>query len=816
MPLFSFPQFDRYCPAFIRVSIVRASFIKAAVIVFVFCISIFGSPAAYLFGSQTNTLPDIDRTRLSGITDDSPLARSSDKSGWDYLFGILRNCSEKDIENADAISTAIPAGFLEMNRQPVEYRGRWIRITGKLLRCEFIPVKPDDSPFAVENNKDGKVQKQAGFYQSWIVLPDRKDIPVCVCSLEIPDGVDTEGNDITLPVSVSGIFYKRLLYLSDGDEEVHTPLILAKNINVLEFPKPEQAEKATAGRKYSWDTYLFSSVGLLVALWILLRTRSKKVRKNSSETGIIEPLHDENKTVANSSDDTQNLPPSKARFWFIPLFILSGIFGTSSQLYGEEDVVAEGKIDAEFTRTQLLQTDEYTWDALGDEKVPLEQQRDLVLTLLERLTHSVPASFLRENIAVTFPGSKENPPLYLTEDPAQYRGKVFRLNGTLTSAEIIPLNPAEQKALEIPAIYRCRINVSINNPVEVWTAFTPESLCKKEKINANTQEKVAITGIFIKRINRENKEAPLTPVLSGDAPHIPVLVAPRLEWFPNNYLGSLGMDFGTFEQVPVLKTADIKEKELKNIPFSLSLLNRKELIRRAFKFTTADKEPFYGMLKAVSKTPQGRIEQEARRELQKESKEQSRSPAVPLFNRPAEMQGKPVLLTGTARRVLPTLVEDEEVKKIYGIDKYYQIYLFTEDSQNNPLVICTTSLPKDMPTGSAPDYAEIISVGAFPYKLWVYESSEKLEDSGKTGEKHPESYKPSYAPMLIGRCPIWHSKPKDAAAKTDAKKFGSGLPDEVKTGFTVVLFVALFGIWIFMRRLKSFKPDKTIEFKLRK
>ncbi|MCL2743729.1 MAG: hypothetical protein FWE67_07755, partial [Planctomycetaceae bacterium] len=552
----------------------------------------------------------------------------------------------------------------------------------------------------------------------------------------------------------------------------------------------------------------------------------KKKKKLPDSVNMSENISDselgEGKTVVNSSGHTQFMPPVNAKFWFIPIFILFGISGSSSLLYAEDEVLPVGKIDAEFVQTQLLQTDEYIWDALGDAKVPLEQQRDSVLELLDRLRRYVSAGFMKENITASFPNRYGNsaagipmPLSVLTSDPAQYRGKVFRLTGTLVgNVEIVPLNPAEQKAMEIPAIYRCRISIgsednSKNNIAEVLTAFAPHSLCEPEKKNVDNntdadnlhlvRKRVAVTGIYIKRLYTDDKE------VKDDSPLIPLLVSTRLEWFPDNYLGSLGMDFGTFEQVPVLSITDMKEKNLKNIPFSLSLLSRGELIRRAFKFTAADKEPFYGMLRAAKNTPKGRIEQEARNELQQNPKMQQTkrnlTSAVLLFNKPAEMQGKPVLLTGTAKRVMLTLVEDEEVKKLYGIDRYYQIYLFTEDSQSNPLVVCTTSLPEGMPVGSAPDYAEIISVGAFPYKLWVYETSKKLEED----ENQQDSYKRGYAPMLVGRCPVWHSKPKEDAAKK--KQFGESLPNEVKSGITVTLFVALLCVWIFLRRVKMYRTD---------
>jgi hypothetical protein len=230
---------------------------------------------------------------------------------------------------------------------------------------------------------------------------------------------------------------------------------------------------------------------------------------------------------------------------------------------------------------------------------------------------------------------------------------------------------------------------------------------------------------------------------------------------------------------------------------ALVLLGRNEIIQRAFKLTGADREPFYGLLQIVSQIPINRLHQEARQIS--EQKGTPQNSVAELFNDPAKTRGQPVWLHGIAKQVLPTLVEDEEVKFLFGIKKYYQIYLYTKESQGNPLVVCVVSLPAGMPVGATPDYAEKITVAAIPYKLWIYETSAKLE--GGSG------YKPNYAPLLIGKTPIWHpqKQPTKTAANTKIQN--------TQTTISITLFFLLLLTWMIMRRFQS---KKTILFSINK
>jgi len=226
--------------------------------------------------------------------------------------------------------------------------------------------------------------------------------------------------------------------------------------------------------------------------------------------------------------------------------------------------------------------------------------------------------------------------------------------------------------------------------------------------------------------------------------------SPRDTW-----LGNLGFDVRLFDQVPVSRVTELDSHD-------------EETNRLMFKFTDADYEPFYSLLRAVSETPPGWLEEEAAK-WQHTEKPIS---VTDLFNRPQETRGKPVLLHGTAKRVILTPVTDSETPSLFGIDHYYQVYLFTEQSRGNPIVVCVRSLPEGMPVGSASDFAQPITVAAVPYKLWIYETREG----------------PHYAPVLVGRSLVWHPMPTSKRP-----------PSEFALAFSYAAFFTLIFLWFACR-----------------
>ncbi len=142
---------------------------------------------------------------------------------------------------------------------------------------------------------------------------------------------------------------------------------------------------------------------------------------------------------------------------------------------------------------------------------------------------------------------------------------------------------------------------------------------------------------------------------------------------------------------------------------------------------------------------------------------------VPLFNDPKNQAGRLVMLRGIARRASRIEVTDPEIVSRLGIRHYYEVWLYTEDSLNNPLVVCVRSLPEKMPQGQ--DIYEVVEIPCFFLQAWSYESAKseaqrqelaaRRLETIEEGEFLPEDLQSAgqirlqSAPMLLGQELIW-------------------------------------------------------------
>jgi hypothetical protein len=131
--------------------------------------------------------------------------------------------------------------------------------------------------------------------------------------------------------------------------------------------------------------------------------------------------------------------------------------------------------------------------------------------------------------------------------------------------------------------------------------------------------------------------------------------------------------------------------------------------------------------------------------------------------------------------VIPIRVGDEDVRARFGIDRYYQVFLFTEDSQSNPLLFCVRELPEGMPLGEGFQFAEQVRVAGFFFNTWAYRN--RQPGDGVTARTQWQ-----LAPLLIGRDLHWH--PAEAPASNP-------LLGAIAAGLFVV---ALLGVWLALWR----------------
>ena len=334
------------------------------------------------------------------------------------------------------------------------------------------------------------------------------------------------------------------------------------------------------------------------------------------------------------------------------------------------------------------------FDFLADHQ-PLDgNEQEALLRILYALRRFEPLHFDQWTRRDVSPGRLGN-------DPHDQRGQLLRIEGRVRRVSAEKPVPQMARRFELMQYYRCEVDWGDDTPAVIYSHTVPRAW----KIDEDITEPIGCDAVFLK--------------LAGPSPDqsLPLFVAQHLAWYPDNLLGKLGMDVGLFDTV-----------------------------KTKAPITSGERECFYQLLAAM-----GRADAEELARLTQRPPEDDYSVVV-LFNQSEQQVGKLVALTGTCRRAMQVRLDpkgDTDIIARFGFDHYYQLEIFTADSQGNPLVFCLRELPAGMPLG--PSLHETVRIPAVFYKSWAYERP------GPAGS--PASGSP-LAPMLIGRSLVWYRPPQ--------------------------------------------------------
>lgn len=317
------------------------------------------------------------------------------------------------------------------------------------------------------------------------------------------------------------------------------------------------------------------------------------------------------------------------------------------------------------------------------------------------------------------------------------RGEVFRLSGQVTRvAQEKPLAEVVDR-YEMRHYYRCQMELAGGQRATIFALTIPKAWPLDQDFSA----RFSCAGLYLKR----------GPAADGELP-APVFATQRLAWRPEGLLGDLGMDAGLFDTV-----------------------QNKTPIR------SEERECFFDLLYAA-----GRVNPEELFALTDRAPGEDYS-VIPLFNEPDKQHGKLVALTGTARRAILVKLDPQtdaaEIRRL-GIDHYYQVEIFTGDSQSNPLIFCVRELPPDMPRG--PHIYETVRIPGFFFKTWAYRL-QRLEGQQEQGNQ--------LAPLLVGNQLRW--TPADTSRNPWIGAISGGL-------FILVMLVGWLGITAYNRSDRKF------------
>ena len=115
---------------------------------------------------------------------------------------------------------------------------------------------------------------------------------------------------------------------------------------------------------------------------------------------------------------------------------------------------------------------------------------------------------------------------------------------------------------------------------------------------------------------------------------------------------------------------------------------------------------------------------------------------APLFNDSKNQVGELVALEGVVRRV--QLVSSGDLQ-------YYELDLFTDDSQNNPIVAVVRELPPGFPTGDR--LHEPVRIAGWFFKVWSFESHRASLPTAPDGSPTPDNLR-QFAPLIVARSPV--------------------------------------------------------------
>jgi hypothetical protein len=329
----------------------------------------------------------------------------------------------------------------------------------------------------------------------------------------------------------------------------------------------------------------------------------------------------------------------------------------------------------------------------------------------------------------------------LAARPAEFRGELFRVQGVVHQVDTVPLTAQLRARFELPACYRCRITAEDGTRVSVLTPAVP----KQWPLDQPFEERVSFVGMFVKqaRIVGEDAQPDIRPLQ---------FVAARVAWYPVSPLGKLHMDVGLLDDVRDRRPLTADEREcFYQLLAAVGRTKTATLDRAAQRGFEQRSAELTALLPQLATRPKEQLR--VRHEL--EQAKQNRSDVLPLFLEPDLERGKLVVLEGRARRALEVQVDEPDVVERFGFRRYFELEIFPEDSQGNPVVCCVRDVSPEMPLGDTID--ELVRVTGFFVKSWMY----RANPAGlpRKGGPPQAGIAQRLAPLVIAREAQWIPAP---------------------------------------------------------
>jgi hypothetical protein len=347
-------------------------------------------------------------------------------------------------------------------------------------------------------------------------------------------------------------------------------------------------------------------------------------------------------------------------------------------------------------------------------------------------------------------------------EPNAHLGELIRLAGRVTKAERREL-PAELVArLEMPDYYQCEMKLDGDaGAAMILTGRVPQAWLDMPTLN----EPAIANGVFIKLLTPDDA-AKNGLFVSSDIGWHPTQSRPPFVTFGESVLGGLGVDVGLLDGLRQRRPLSGHEREaFYQMLATMGRIGANQLDRFANRDLASVHEHWAAEEKRLTESMQkdpAAPDARERAQLQLAREVQSRAAkglfsVAPLFNQPEQHVGELVSLEGAVRRATRIDVGktadgiESDVARRFGIDHYYELDLFTDDSQNNPMVFCVRELPVGFPLGDG--LGEPVRIAGFFLKSWSFESRRATLPTAPDGSPTSADMR-QFAPLLVGRGPI--------------------------------------------------------------
>lgn len=200
--------------------------------------------------------PGVSSAELRAIRDDRPSLGAEQPCALD-LLNILNKADEPSLSKASMGAVT----YAQLFRQPNDYRGRLVNLSGTVRRVERINLPTN--PYGIKQ-----------YNQVWLFPRDNPSAPVVVYCLSLPEDFPM-GDGLDAQVSLTGFFFKRWAYATAEADRV-APMLLAKTLRW--WKEPEAMPEPPTDPRWLPMVITFGALAAMFMAWyVSLWARSPRI-----------------------------------------------------------------------------------------------------------------------------------------------------------------------------------------------------------------------------------------------------------------------------------------------------------------------------------------------------------------------------------------------------------------------------------------------------------------------------------------------------------------------------------------------------------